>query len=107
MPGDKDFSGIYAQSQLNHYTEYNDLTEKLQTIDHNTRKDQLLIEGVMESQGESIIDIALRQSINADNNNEFDPRTVTHGLNEEINNLFTSDEIMKQIKKEKREIPRL
>ena len=29
--------------------------------------------------------------INADNNNEFDPRTVTHGLNEEINNLFTSD----------------
>ena len=39
--------------------------------------------------------------INADNNHEFDPRTVTHGLNEEINNLFTSDEIMKQIKKKK------
>ena len=37
--------------------------------------------------------------IHEDNNNEFDPRTVTHGLNEEINNLFTSDEIMKQIKK--------
>ena len=46
--------------------------------------------------------------INADNNHEFDPRTVTHGLNEEINNPFTSDEIVKQIKKKKKwEIPRL
>ena len=52
--------------------------------------------------GRELHDVAHHlNDINADNNHEFDPRTVTHGLNEEINNPFTSDEIVKQIKKKK------